>query len=197
MASLAEHNERLSRAGLPTVETLTRRILAVWDRATPHIIEHGATWYSGTGQIVTALAAKHGHSVETVAGVFSALSPRTPWARNVAGAVLLIETGDVFTGLLGRNVENARRILAGEPVREVLRGPKTSAFAANLAGDTERVTVDVWAARVAGVDETLLTRVGIYDALEVAYQRAARRVGVEPSTMQATTWIVARNGRKG
>lgn len=195
MASLAEHNERLSRAGLPTVETLTRRILAVWDQATPGIIEHGANWYPGTGQIVTALAAKHHLDIETVAAVFAALSPRTPWARNVAGAVLLIETGDVFTGLIGRNVETARRVLTEGP--EVVKGPKTSAFAANLAGDTERVTVDVWAARVAGVEESLLSRVGIYDAIECAYQRAARRIGVEPSTMQATTWIVARNGRKG
>jgi hypothetical protein len=61
------------------------------------------------------------------------------------------------------------------------------------------VTVDVWAVRVAlGTRpdaEQCLTRVGVYDALEHCYRLAAQRAGVDPTTMQATTWIVARNGR--
>jgi hypothetical protein len=33
--------------------------------------------------------------------------------------------------------------------------------------------------------------------VEHAYVLAGRRLGVDPVTVQATTWIVARNGRKG
>jgi hypothetical protein len=61
------------------------------------------------------------------------------------------------------------------------------------------VTVDVWAARVAfgprDDAEQVLSRVGVYDAVERAYQIAAQRLGVDPVTVQATTWIVARGGR--
>jgi hypothetical protein len=35
----------------------------------------------------------------------------------------------------------------------------------------------------------------VYPAIEHAYRVAAERVGVDPTTMQATTWVVARNGR--
>ena len=45
--------------------------------------------------------------------------------------------------------------------------------------------------------EKALSRVGVYDAIEHSYRLAAARLGVDPVTVQATTWIVARNGRKG
>lgn len=186
------HDQNLRKAGLPTVETLTKRILAVFDRATATDIESGARWYDEAGDLASSLAAQHSTTVEHTAAVISALSPRTPWSRNVAGAVALYETGQA-PGCIGRNVETAERAMVEG--YGAINGPKTSRFARNIAGDRESVTVDVWAARVARIDENLLTRKGVYDAVEAAYQRAARRVGLDPATMQATTWIVARNGR--
>jgi hypothetical protein len=43
--------------------------------------------------------------------------------------------------------------------------------------------------------ETILGRAGVYAAIEHCYRLAARRACVDAVTMQATTWIVARNGR--
>lgn len=195
MPTLAEHNARLRKAGLPTVETLTNRILRVFDRATPHQIETGATWYDEARELAFHLGRNSGYGLEHAAAVISHLSPRTTWTRNVTGAISLLMYGEQSEGIIGSNFERAQVSLEYDDPAESFGGPKTLRFYRNIIGDTEAVTVDVWAVRVAGVDETLLSRVGVYDAIELAYQRAARRRGVEPTTMQATTWIVARNGR--
>lgn len=182
-----------AKAGV-TLETTVRRILRTFDRATVSDVEAGARWYDEAGQIASELApyTKSG-SVEHAAAVIAALSPRTSWARNVAGATLLLVHGDVLPGLIGRNVTTAKAATREGP--KALNGPKTRNFARNIAGDREAVTVDVWAARVAGITEQELSRKGVYDALERAYRLAARRRGVDPATMQATTWVIARNGR--
>lgn len=195
MTTLSEHNAALRKAGLPTIETLTRRILAVFSRATSADIEAGSVWYHEAQALAIELGDKTGEGLEAAAAVISHLSPRTTWTRNVSGAMALMLSDEKASGIIQANFDRARESLRYENPEESFGGPKTLRFFRNITGDTEAVTVDVWAARVAGVDELLLSRVGVYDAVEVAYQRAARRSGVEPSTMQATTWIVARGGR--
>jgi hypothetical protein len=200
VVTIAEHDRRLKAAGLPTVATLTARILRVWNRATQSDIEAGARWYSEAQELASTLTGRPYSggilNLEQTASIIAALSPRTSWSRNVAGAVALVIEGPTAArrvGCMTRNVETAQR--AKTEGFAALNGPKTSRFARNIAGDRESVTVDVWAARVADIDPDLLSRVGVYDAVERAYQNAARRVGVDPATMQATTRIVARNGR--
>lgn len=196
MSTIAEHNARLRKAGLPTVETLTRRILATFDRATASDVEAGSTWYSEAQDLAFHLGRNSGWGLRYAAAVISHLSPRTTWARNVTGAITLLTYGERADGIIGANYDRAQAALNLEvDPEETFGGPKTLRFFRNITGDVEAVTVDVWAARVAGVDEALLGRVGVYDAVEAAYQRAARRRGVTPATMQATTWVVARNGR--
>lgn len=195
MTTLREHDARLRKAGLPAVETLTRRILAVFDRATKSDVEAGATWYDEAQDLAANLGRTSGHGLEAAAAVISHLSPRTTWTRNVAGAIALLTYGERADGVIGANFDRAYTSLESDDPESTFGGPKTLRFYRNIIGDTEAVTVDVWAARVAGVDEALLGRVGVYDAVEAAYQRAARKRGVTPSTMQATTWVVARNGR--
>lgn len=189
----------LKRANLPTLETLVRRIVATFDRASASDVESGARWYDEAGELASSLIHAAG-SLEHAAAVISHLSPRTSWARNVAGAVALVTNGPGAArelGCIGDNITRAARALESvDPLNSFgPTAPKTRAFAANIAGDREAVTVDVWAARVVSVDEALLSRVGVYDAIAHAYRLAARRRGVDPATMQATTWIVARNGR--
>jgi hypothetical protein len=195
MPTLAEHNARLRKAGLPTVETLTTRILRVFDRATSADVESGATWYDEARELAFHLGRNSGYGLEHAAAAISHLSPRTTWTRNVSGAISLLIYGEQAEGIIGANFRRAHDSLDFEDVETSFGGPKTLRFFRNIIGDTEAVTVDVWAARVVGADEAQLARVGVYDAIELAFQRAARRRGVEPTTMQATTWIVARNGR--
>lgn len=188
------HDANLARAGLPSVETLTRRILRTFDRATASDVESGATWYDEARALAVSLAEWTDGDLERSAAVIAALSPRTTWTRNVEGATRLLANDYIIPGLIGRNVTTA--VDASNVGFAALNGPKTSAFARNIAGDHDAVTVDVWAARVVDVDpDTQLGRKGVYDAVAHAYRLAARRRGVTPATMQATTWIVARNGR--
>lgn len=181
-----------------THETIVRRILATFDAATPADIESGARWYDEAGHLAENMGAVHfGGDTLRAAAVISALSPRTSWARNVAGAAALLCDGPDAArrvGCIGANVDRAVNVMS-HGLDGIGNGPKTRAFALNIAGDRAAVTVDVWAARVADLDETLLSRVGAYDAVAHAYRLAARRRGVDPATMQATTWVVARNGR--
>lgn len=187
------HDQTARKVFGVSLETIVRRILRTFDAASKSDVESGARWYDEAGDLAVDLAARHGYSVEQTSAVIAALSPRTTWSRNVAGAVLLFAEDEILPGLIGRNVETAREAQAYG--FDALTGPKTSRFARNIAGDRESVTVDVWACRVADLDEDLLGRKGAYDAVEHAYRLAARRRGVDPATMQATTWIVARNGR--
>lgn len=192
------HNSILTKRAGVTLETVVRRILRTFDVATPSDVEAGARWYDEAGELAATLGATSGVGRLKAAAVISHLSPRTPWSRNIAGAVALLTYGDVDgMGCIGTNVDRARAALTMDvdDLELSFGGPKTRRFFLNIAGDREAVTVDVWAARVAGVDEMTLSRVGVYDALEHAYRLAARRRGVDPATMQATTWIVVRNGR--
>lgn len=175
-----------------TFETIVRRIVRTFDRATAADVESGARWYDEAGTLAASLMSDD-TTLEQAAAVIAALSPRTTWSRNVAGATLLLLHNEVMPGLIGRNVETATA--AWHLGLEALKGPKTNAFARNIMGDREAVTVDVWAMRVADLDERLLGRKGAYDIVADAYRAAARRRGVDPATMQATTWVVARSGR--
>lgn len=202
------------RAGI-TLETAVTRILRVWARATPADVEAGATWYGADASaIVDSVAHAGGISRAHAAAVLSHLSPRTTWSRNVAAAHAVARahaTGEDRTlagqnvGAIRANISRACAALDSTDPLETLNGPKTAAFARNLLGDRDAVTVDVWAARIAlspkwrrGQDdnaETVLGRAGVYGALAHAYRVAARRAGVDATTVQATTWVVVRNGR--
>lgn len=197
-------DEILTANGIGSLTDTVARILATWARATDTDHESGARWYGAEAtSVLGALVAAGAPSVEHAAAVVAHLSPRTTWARNVAGAMAMVTSGRAAAGALGcmgANMQRAEKALASTDPLATLNGPKTRRFALNLLGDREAVTVDVWAARVAMGDtvsdtEKVLSRVGVYDACETAYREAAHRVGVDPTTMQATTWIVARNGR--
>jgi hypothetical protein len=187
----------LTRAGVKSVETLVGRILRTFDRATASDVEAGATWYDEAGTLAADLAARGGHSVEEAAVVIAHLSPRTSWIRNVLGAEALLLRDERHAGIIGDNFDRAVASLDFENPLESFgpTAPKTLNFARNILGDVEAVTVDVWAARVAGLDERQLGLAGVYELTAHAYRLAARRRGVAPATMQATTWIVARGGR--
>jgi len=195
------HNETLRHVLGTSTRATVDRIVNVYGRATAEDRANGASWYGDGESIIRDLSAQSGHSVETVAAVVSHLSPRTPWTRNVYGATMLVTTGTAPT-CLKANVKRARKALASDTPLDTFgpTAPKTRRFARNLLGDRDVVTVDVWAARVALGDratDAILGRVGMYDAIEHAYRLAAQRLGVDPVTVQATTWIVSRNGRKG
>lgn len=182
---------------LPTKKTLVARVLRWFDAASERDLIDGVRWYDEQREFCQTLASWpdfHGDTLglERAAEVVAALSPRTQWSVNVAGATLLVTHQEVMPNLLTRNVEMAESILQGKRLAEVTKGPKIQAFAKNLAGDTGVVTVDVHAAYAVGVEESTLSRKGCYDAVAEAYRAAAVARGIEPSEMQSTVWLGAR-----
>lgn len=183
--------DALDKAGMTTRRTVAN-IMAIYAAATEEDIVAGKQWYAEAFNVASELAEVGHLSLETAAVVIAHLSPRTSWARNIEQARALIATGEA-PGAIGGNLERARKALAAtNPWDTFGKAPKTRAFAANILGNENEVTVDVWAARVAGVSEEALSRVGVYDAVAHAYRLAAKRVGITPAAMQAITWVVMR-----
>ena len=201
----AEHAAILvAKAGI-TLDDMVANI--VWH----HAAADGATriagraWYAVARREAESIATANACGVHEVAAVIAQLSPRTQWARNVQGARDLFATGEA-PGMIGANVARARKAIGAKAPLATVNGPKVSAFARNILGDQNVVTLDVWAMRVAyagraayGGDDhaKVLSRVGVYAAVAHAYTVAAGIVGESPADMQAITWIVARNGRAG
>jgi hypothetical protein len=179
-----------------TQRTIVERVLRVYDEATPLEKEVGSTWYDVAGEIVAYLGQESGWGRLHTAAVVAHLSPRFPWPRNVAAAEYLLIRGMRLSGVIGRSYRRALHSLTLEDPGTSLTGPKTQRFYRNLLGDLECVTVDIWAARAVGVSEMQLARAGVYQGLEHAYRLAARRRGITPAAMQATTWVVARGGHR-
>lgn len=182
-----------------TTRATVARILSWFDSASDDELIAGLAWYGVAREHAVSMADTYGVTVEQAAAVIAHLSPQLGWEENLAAAYELLETGNAHA-VLGSSIERARVAMLATAPAETF-GPdahKTRAFYANILGDTDVVTVDRWAVRVAvGVydadTQKRFARVGSYDAIAHAYRIAAARRGVEPSDMQAITWVVARS----
>jgi hypothetical protein len=159
--------------------------MAAWAAVNDQDRNVGARWYADAGELCASLPG----GARVGAGVVAALSPRVPWSVNVTAARDLLEGREV-RGVLGANLMKARRIAGGEDPEAVLGGPKVRAFFLALLGARDVVVVDVWAARIAGYPPPGTDRQ--YQIIARAYRTAAKRVGVDPVALQASTWIAAR-----
>jgi hypothetical protein len=196
MTTTAKGIVALAKVGT-TFDEAVERILDTYDRATDTQLEEGMQWYPGEGQWLVEIAYAHGFNVDTVAAVAAHLSPRIDWNRCKTLVQIFLAGGGTF-GLMKANVARAEAAINSETPLSTVKGNKTKAFAANLLGDVDAVTVDVWAIRIAlGAtvrgDEVKIAN--LYDALADAYREAALRRGITAPSMQAVTWVVAR-GRK-
>lgn len=171
-----------------SVPAMAARIMATYRQASADQLADGRNWYG----VANRLASMVGNGdVRRGAGIIAALSPQTPWSRNVKIAMALASGQKV--GTLRASLAKAERILAGEDFASVLPAEaKTWNFAHNVAGDESKVTVDRWAIRIAlGTDKTSVTA-RQYQFIAAAYRLAAEAAGESPAAMQAITWCVIR-----
>lgn len=178
-----------------------RNILEVFTRATAAEIVDGIKWYPYATQVLADIAADW--TVEKRAAVCAILSPRITWDQNIVGFRKLVESAryasrvpPVMAGL-NRNISKAFDVASDTRGIDAVSGPKVSCFYANLSGDLNRVTLDVWAGRAAGLT-VAETDKGIrrkrYEYLERAYINVARELGFKPAELQAICWVVVREG---
>lgn len=156
--------------------------------------EQGMAWYEQAHQFCRDLSEIVSHPVDRLCWALAALSPLNHWHRNKIDLVDLVTTGDCAA--LGPCRTKARRVLAGEPVSEVIGGNKVKAFGDNIANpETSRaVTLDSHMAKALELpgEFKYLERAGVYDTIAGVIKRSARGRGIAPHQLQATLWIEAR-----
>lgn len=172
-------------------------LLRWWEAATAEEVMAGLVWYDTARREAQAIADRTGLSLDTVAGVIAALSPQNRWHNNLTDASAYCEAAAAGrpqpkAATFRHNQNKGWRIANGENWRDVLKGPKVRAFAANITGDHDPVTVDLWSSRAATM--FALTKVGRkYDAVAEAHRRLAAQVNLPPAHVQAVIWTVARS----
>ena len=148
-------------------------------------IERAAQWYGDAHSVALELCRiRPEWDVEHASAVIAAFSPRCRWATNVQHATEF--ASGIRPRALGNNVRMADA--ATRVGFDALRGAKTNAFARNIAGDVDAVTIDVWMMRAAGL-ETDSPNLTQYAELSIAVARVAKRMRIENSTAQALIWI--------
>jgi hypothetical protein len=171
-----------------------RNIVKVYNQATPDQKRRGAEWYRAANQLATMIS---DGNTRAGAGVIAALSANKAWDINQRIARRAFETGKP-TGHVRDALTKAARIMAGEDPEDVLpMAMKTGNFFRCIADpdDQEAVVIDRHAHDVAvgrpwGDDDRGLSSKGRYAVLSLAYRNAAAKLGVTPSVLQATVWVV-------
>jgi hypothetical protein len=174
------------------IDTAIRNYSDILDSAT---LEQGLVamgWYDEAHAIARSLSDLCGLSIEKCASIIAAFSPRERWASNVKYAHMFINGGTPPTLTNNINMAYAAMSLGFN----ALNGRKTNAFARNIAGDKDAVTIDVWMIRAAGMDANKGVNDTEYRILaEVVKELAANR-GMYPATAQALIWIIVRGNAK-
>ena len=153
-------------------------------------------WYRMAHEYIRTM---YGHHADLFCDVLAATSPRVSVKANWKSAKRLvacwIETGaiDHSAVIMRTHLPNVKRAFRREP----LSGDKVSRFAANLKGNWDCVTIDVWVCKHYGVNPHALTP-KLYKTLERRIRKDAKRHGVSPCEHQATLWQLTRmkDGRK-
>ena len=195
---------------LRRVRTYVRHILAAYARCSPEQRTAGIEWYAAAKAYAVRMGALYSFPVDRVAYAIAALSPAVSWVEQTrrGGNVetVLAHVADGAAGLprcagYTKNRLKAVRILNGD--FSALSGPKVTAFAANILGAGERVTVDRHAAAIAanlsrsakGGTGNVSIGIVAMRRIAAAYVDAARAIGLRPCELQAAVWL-ERNRKK-
>jgi hypothetical protein len=171
-----------------------RNIIKVYESATADQRARGANWYPTAHQLADMLSEGN---VTMGAGVIAALSANKAWDLNQRIARRAFETGEL-RGHTAANLEKAAKIMAGVDPTEVLpMDMKTGNFYRCIVDPTDAEAVcidrhahDIAVGRPYGDADRGLSAKGRYAVLSLAYRNAAAKLGVSPSVLQATTWVV-------
>lgn len=187
-------------------------IIKIYDEATFDEYHQGMLWYHQAEREAAKIADQHRLPMHVVAGVIAALSPNLKWSRNVSdaetvvsafmsGLVYPVSPEDVVVCAYPQNVRKAWAILEQMPdiagVKRILNGPKITAFFSNIIGE-DACTVDgharniYYGKRIALKDKRLSIGKKEYQKIERAYRKAARKIGIRASELQAITWVAWR-----
>ena len=160
---------------MATVTTLTEYACAGID---------GRNWYrDATGQI-DFIAHAEGWDRDEFAGVLATTSPRCSVLRNIRLGLHFMH----FRNLRVVPMRGIRRSLQRFVDGDGIAGIKTGPFCANLSGNYDPVTLDIWMARALGIDQSDFNRKATHAEATRRVVRVARRLRVAPAEAQAAIW---------
>jgi hypothetical protein len=148
-----------------------------------------ADWYEISSQDIEDYSRRLELSADFVADIVAILSPRIQVSRNARIAHQFITTDDT-TGIMGNRIQAIDYYRRTGKVSQ--SGQKVRNFSANLRGNFELVTIDVWMSRAFGVGYDSANSPAKSDAtyarMAGKVTRLARRFNVSPASMQACIW---------
>jgi hypothetical protein len=179
----------------PKLDTFRRHFVDLYNQASPEDKAAGQAWYATAQETAALWAVASGRSLENIAALIAVLSPQCDWDRNLAAAFALLNDEAVGQGPLPVNVDKARRVLAENltDTRIVMpSGNKVAAFAANIAGDMDAVTIDTHMTEAAhcSIDARPFPKDAAYQVYADAIRLAADEAADSPAMLQAVVWIV-------
>lgn len=190
------------------LSAMVENVCAVYNAA--HKNEDAVQWYGIAQKWIEEVAAVFDIPEEIVAYVVATLSPKLRWDKNQESALAMLEL-QIFGYTEKRNSAlgaNTRKVFAAFDGHRpyTATGDKVSSFQRNLLGDYSAVTIDRHAIAIAlyGTDSIgndsgdVKITANDYALFVHAYRIASQRLGVNPVTVQSTTWCaVGRKSRRG
>ena len=170
------------------IDTAISNYATLLDSATPADTALAGAWYNEAHDIAKSMSNLSGLTIEKCASVIAAFSPRERWNTNVKYANMFINGGTPPTLTNNINMAYAAMSLGFD----ALNGRKTNAFARNIAGDKDAVTIDVWMIRAAGMDANKGVNDTEYRILSEVVKELAANRNMYPATAQALIWIIVR-----
>jgi hypothetical protein len=159
-------------------------------------LEHGANyvdWYEEARQEIMRYSWHYGYTSTRVCDLLALFSPRVAVKRSLRFTHHYLQTGE-----FSHDVTRSTRAAVDHYEETcIIRGPKTSRFAANLKGDYRFVVLDVWMSKAFNVDQGVFGRKPVYKECSNRVIKVARQYGLTPAATQAGIWagVVRKAGR--
>lgn len=186
-----------TKADTSTFEKYVSNIILRYGQANTEQKIAGERWYVTANQLAYMIS---GGDVVKGAGVLAALSANKSWTENVKLAKRAFATGKP-SGHVRVQLAKAEKIMTDEtgvsPLEFLGNGLKTRNFFECIVNPKHETAVcidrhahDVAVGETYGNDDRGLSAKGRYALLADAYREAAKRLGTNPATVQAVTWVV-------
>lgn len=144
----------------------------------------GVSWYDDAHDYIWSVCHREDWDMDTFINVFAVTSPRVSVVANWNGTVKYMREGVLPWGF----IKSTRIALAHYEKTHEIRGPKTSAFARALHGDTTALVLDVWMARALDVPHAKVTSVRNMKRALTRVKRVADIKGWTVRDTQAAIW---------
>jgi hypothetical protein len=164
---------------------------------------NGMLWYRNAFNHCDNIATKYSVSIELVASVVAALSPRNKWMRNLIDAENVVSY--VFNGtplqkvstygmMLKKALQLCNEGLSFDDRVRILNGRKIQSFFTNIMLRNERVTVDTWVdlafkGKYIPTKKRKALTLSRYKQIEQAIIKLSKKYAIEPYEAQAIIWL--------